>query len=205
MSSDDVGGDDGYGIKSELEVRKVLEGRTDWCFEFTKNEKYDVDLQLFDWGEPPIDADSRSLVGYVEIEVASDESDWQSGDIPSNWTHVSFLKRKVRNWDYNRSRWAGLRPKARQTMYLKFNNSLDNCFVAPVERIHHDFGYEKTRKRHVKPPSRKQDVLCLHPNHDSVTWGIHESIKAIESYFDELDGEQQSLSKFDFSDDRGDK
>jgi hypothetical protein len=187
---------DGYGIKNELEVRKLLERNTDWCFEFTKNDKYEVDLQVFDWGEPPIDAESRSLVGYIEIEVASNKSDWQSGDIPSFWNHVSFLKRKIRNWDYNRGRWGSMRPKARQTMYLKFNNSLDNCFVAPVERIYHDFGYEKTRTQYARPPSREQDVLCLHPDHDIITWGVNESIDAIESYFDELDGEQQSLSSF---------
>jgi len=196
MSSDE------YGMQSELEVRQILEEKTDWAYEFTKNDKYDVDMQLFDWGDPPVHAESRSLVGYVEIEVASDESDWQSGSFPSHWGHVSFLKRKIRHWNYRRGRWGGLRPKARQTVYLKFNNDLDNCFTAPVERVYHDYQYEKTRAGQ-RPPSRTQDVLCLHPDHDSITWGVHESIKAIEAYFNELDNEQQSLSNFDFSD-RGD-
>lgn len=193
---------DKYGMQSELEVRQILEEKTDWAYEFTKNDKYDVDMQLFDWGDPPVHAESRSLVGYVEIEVASDESDWQSGSFPSHWGHVSFLKRKIRHWNHRRDRWGGLRSKARQTMYLKFNNDLDNCFTAPVERVHHDYQYEKTRAGQ-RPPSRTQDVLCLHPDHDSITWGVHESIKAIEAYFNELDNEQQSLSNFDFSD-RGD-
>jgi len=193
MSSDE------YGMQSELEVRQILEEKTDWAYEFTKNDKYDVDMQLFDWGDPPVHAESRSLVGYVEIEVASDESDWQSGSFPSHWGHVSFLKRKIRHWNHRRDRWGGLRSKARQTMYLKFNNDLDNCFTAPVERVHHDYQYEKTRAGQ-RPPSRTQDVLCLHPDHDSITWGVHESIKAIEAYFNELDNEQQSLSNFDFSD-----
>jgi hypothetical protein len=193
---------DKYGMQSELEVRQILEEKTDWAYEFTKNDKYDVDMQLFDWGDPPVHAESRSLVGYVEIEVASDESDWQSGSFPSHWGHVSFLKRKIRHWNHRRDRWGGLRSKARQTMYLKFNNDLDNCFTAPVERVYHDYQYEKTRAGQ-RPPSRTQDVLCLHPDHDSITWGVHESIKAIEAYFNELDNEQQSLSNFDFSD-RGD-
>jgi hypothetical protein len=193
---------DKYGMQSELEVRQILEEKTDWAYEFTKNDKYDVDMQLFDWGDPPVHAESRSLVGYVEIEVASDESDWQSGSFPSHWGHVSFLKRKIRHWNHRRDRWDGLRSKARQTMYLKFNNDLDNCFTAPVERVYHDYQYEKTRAGQ-RPPSRTQDVLCLHPDHDSITWGVHESIKAIEAYFNELDNEQQSLSNFDFSD-RGD-
>jgi hypothetical protein len=193
MSSDD------YGIKSELKVRQVLEERTDWSYEFTKNSKYQVDMQLFDWGEPPIDAESRSLVGYVEIEVANADSDWQTGEIPDYWPEVSFLKRKIRTWDYNRSRWGSIQPEARQTMYLKFNHELDHCFVAPVERVYHDHGRETTRGN-AQPPSREQDVYCLHPQHDSITWGIHDSIRAIEDYFDALDGDQQSLSQFAYAD-----
>jgi hypothetical protein len=184
---------DGYGIQSELRVRKILERETDWKYEFTKNDKYDVDMQLFDWGEPPCDAESRSLTGYVEIEVASESSDWQTGDIPDYWTHVSFLKRKVRCWD-NRSRsWGGLHQKARQTMYLKFNHQLDNCFVASVERVFHDRAYEKTRGA-ASPPSKRQDVLCLPPDHDSVTWGVSDSIDAIVDHFDQVEAEQQSLT-----------
>jgi hypothetical protein len=189
---------DGYGIQSELQVRKILERETDWKYEFTKNDKYDVDMQLFDWGEPPCDADSRSLTGYVEIEVASESSDWQTGEIPEYWPHVSFLKRKVRCWDNLRRSWGGLQQKARQTMYLKFNHELDNCFVAPVVRIFHDKQCEKTR-RDASPPSKRQDVLCLPPDHESVTWGISDSIDAIVDYFDRIETEQQSLTSSVFA------
>lgn len=190
---------DDYGIQSELKVRGILEERTDWYFEFTKNDKYQVDMQLYDWGEPPVDADSRSFVGYIEVEVASEKSDWQTGDIPEYWNEISFLKRKIRTWDYTHGRWGSIRPKARETLYLKFNHELDNCFVAPVERVFHDHNYERTRGR-AQPPSRTQDVYCLHPDHDSITWGTHDVIKRIEAYFDALDDDQHSLSKYAHTD-----
>jgi len=114
-------GDD--DIENELKVRKLLEEHTDWSFEFTKNDRYAVDMQLFDWGEPPVDADARSLVGYVEIEVANEESDWDTGEFP--WPRVNFLKRKIRLWDWDKNNWGDLKANARKTIYLKFNNQLD--------------------------------------------------------------------------------
>lgn len=191
---------DRYDIQRELEVRKLLEEETEWSFEFTKNEKYAPDLQLHDWGEPPVDAGSRSLIGYVEIEVASKSSDWQRGRFPDHWNEASFLRRKIQDWDYDRQNWAGLKPLARQTLYLKFNHQLDNCFMAPVERIYHDYDYRTTR-RGAESPNRKQDVYVLHPKNKTVVWGVHDCVREIEGWLDKIEDDQHSLT--DFSTDGG--
>jgi len=184
-------GDD--DIENELKVRKLLEEHTDWSFEFTKNDRYAVDMQLFDWGEPPVDADARSLVGYVEIEVANEESDWDTGEFP--WPRVNFLKRKIRLWDWDKNNWGDLKANARKTIYLKFNNQLDNCFAACVERVHQDHQSEWTLG-HDSPPHRTQDVLQMHPEADALQWGIHDCIGFVETYYSELETEQHSLASF---------
>lgn len=180
-----------YDIESELRVRKILEQKTDWQFEFTKNSKYAPDLQLHDWGDHPDSPEDRDLTGYIEIEVTNAESDWQTGSIPESWTTINFLKRKVREFDYHTQRWGELKKTARQTVYLKFNHGLDNCFAAPVERVYYD-GHEQSWNG----GGPQWEFFCLSPGHDSITYGIHDSVRFIEDYFDRLEDNQSSLSHF---------
>lgn len=181
-----------YEIENELRVRKILEEKTDWMFEFTKNSKYAPDLQLHDWGDCPESPEDRGLTGYIEIEVTSAESDWQTGAVPESWTTINFLKRKVREFDYRTRRWGGLKENARQTVYLKFNHELDNCFAAPVERVYHD-----GREQSWNDGGPNWEFFCLSPTHESITYGIHDSVRFIEDYFNRLDDDQSSLSRFD--------
>jgi len=180
-----------YEIQSELRVRNILEEKTDWNYEFTKNSKYAPDLQLHDWGDHPDGPDDRDLTGYIEIEVTNADSDWQTGSVPDSWSTINFLKRKVRHFDYRQKRWGGLKENARQTVYLKFNHELDNCFVAPVERVYYD-GYEQTWNG----GGPGWEFFCLPPEHESITYGIYESVRFIENYFDRLEDKQSSLSEF---------
>jgi hypothetical protein len=180
-----------YEIEDELRVRGILEERTDWSFEFTKNSKYAPDLELHDWGDDPRQPSDRELSGFIEIEVAHDDSDWQSGDVPANWTTINFLRRKVVEYNYDVGGWRDLKDSARRTVYLKFNHNIDNCFVAPVERVFHDGNIQSYRDG-----GPNWEFYCLPPNHDSITYGIHDSIQFIESYFDQLEDNQTSLSQF---------
>lgn len=180
-----------YDIENELRVRGILEEYTDWNYEFTKNSKYAPDLQLHNWGDEPSQPDDRDLTGYIEIEVTSSGSDWQTGAVPDSWPEIRFLKRKIRHYDYQYRRWGALRKKARQTLYLKFNHELDNCFVAPVERVYYD-GYETSWKE----GGPKWEFFCLPPAHESITYGIHDCVRFIEDYFDQLEDDQASLSQF---------
>jgi len=188
-------GSQSYEIEDELKVRGILEERTDWNFEFTKNSKYAPDLQLHNWGDEPTQPDDRDLTGYIEIEVTHTESDWQTGAVPDSWPEIRFLKRKIRQYDYDRRSWGALKQTARQTVYLKFNHELDNCFAAPVERVYYD-GYEKSWDG--GGPS--WEFFCLPPTHDSITYGIHDCVRFIEDYFDQLEDDQASLSEFAMAD-----
>jgi len=180
-----------YNIEDELKVRRILEEQTEWNYEFTKNSKYAPDLQLHNWGPTPERPDDRNLTGLMEIEVTSEKSDWQSGDIPDSFTTINFLKRKIRVYDYKKQMWCDVKTGFRNTLYLKFNHQLDNCFVAPVERIYHDGSPFKW-----KGGGPNWEFYRLHPDHDSITYGIHDSVRFIEEYFDRLDNEQTSLSNF---------
>jgi hypothetical protein len=178
-----------YDIEDELKVRKILEENTNWTFEFTKNSKYAPDLQLHDWGDEPSEPADRNLTGFVEIERTSEESDWQTGDIPDNWNTVNFLKRKVLQWDRQNEEWGGLKPGFGQTVYLKFNHRFDNCFAASLERILHD-GTEYTHRG----GGKNWEFYRLHPDHGSVSYGIHDCVKFIEDYLTRVEQEQMTLT-----------
>jgi len=181
-----------YEIEDELKVRGILEEHTDWQFEFTKNSKYAPDLQLHNWGDRPDSPDDRDLTGYIEVEVTNEDSDWQSGPLPDHWPEIRFCKRKIRDRDYDTGTWGPLKDTARQTVYLKFNHELDNCFAASIERIYHD-GYQTE----LYEGGPRWQFYCLHPEHDSLTYGIRDCVEFIEQYFNQLEDDQSSLSQFD--------
>jgi len=184
-----------YEIENELKVRGILEERTDWNFEFTKNSKYAPDLQLHNWGDGPDRPEDRDLSGYIEIEVTHSDSEWQTGPVPENWSTINFLKRKIRDYDYEHCSWGGLKHLARQTVYLKFNHQLDSCFAAPVERIYYD-GQERSWKN----GGPNWEFFCLPPTHRVITYGIQDCVRFIEDYFDELEDNQASLTEFAVAD-----
>lgn len=166
-----------YEIKDELKIRGILEKRTDWSYEFTKNSKYEYDLQLFRWRDPPEGPSDREHVGYVEIERANAESDWQSGDIPDYWPEIRFCRRKI---DQGRPPiWGGPKQNSDRTVYLKFNYEVDNCFAAPIPDIR-DRGEET-----YWPPgkqTRNSAFYALDPNTDVIAHGIDDCIKLISEH-----------------------
>jgi hypothetical protein len=124
-------------------ARKMLEERTGWRYEFSKNEKFEYDLVVIEWDEEPEDPTDKRVLGYVEIERSRGEkpTHWKTGDIPDCWTLISFLKRKI----YQHHGWWGeVIPEHDRTVYLKFNHDMTNCFAAPIEAVHAD-GWETWR------------------------------------------------------------
>lgn len=178
-----------YEIKDELKIRGILESRTDWSYEFTKNSKYEYDLQLFRWRDPPEGPDDRQHVGYVEIERANDESDWQSGPVPEYWPELRFCRRKID--DGRPPTWRGPKDESERTVYLKFNYEVDNCFAAAIPHIR-DYG-EKT----YWPPgkeTRNSAFYALSPDSDAIAFGIDECIDLIQEYLT-LNGKLQQFDE----------
>lgn len=178
-----------YEIEDELKIRKTLEEHTNWSFEFTKNSQYAPDLQLHDWGSQPTAPGDRELTGFVELERAHADSDWQTGDLPDSWSTVNFLKRKLYRWDFDANEWDGLKEGFTQTVYLKFNHRMDNCFCASLERIRADgneFAYNGG--------GRQNEFFALHPESSSVRHGIHDCVQYIETHLSQVEKRQSTLT-----------
>lgn len=196
--SDDLG-EQGYEIRDELEMRKVLEQHTDWMFVFNKHEEYEYDMRIKEWDEQPRTNEDSSTLGFVELERSRcDKSkSWITGDIPEDWPFLSFLKRKVLKYDHHQGNWRGLKENYQRTVYLKFNYAMDNCFAAPVEAIHRDGSETKH-----SDGSYNNSYLSLDEFHPDVYVGIEDCVAFIEEYLhDRSDENQAQLANWGGGDD----
>lgn len=196
MSSDTQGfaddlGDQSYEFKDELKIRKVLEKHTTWEFEFSKNGQYKYDLAITKWDNEPRNHDDNEVVGYVELERSrkDKEHSWVTGGIPDSWYFLSFLQRKVRSYDHRRESWGGVLDNYDQTVYLKFNHALDNCFAAPIETIYRD---GETTPR--STGSYNDTYLKLETDHSEVRFGVDSCVNFIEDYLTRREPGQANLS-----------
>jgi hypothetical protein len=182
--------DQSYEFKDELKIRKVLERRTDWQFEFTKNDQYEYDLRILEWDDEPQSPADNRVLGYVELERARKDrpTSWVTGDVPDSWHYYSFLMRKIRKWDYDAGNWAGLKDDYRRTVYLKFNHALDNCFAAPVKDI-----YEQGERTKRSDGGRQNTYLKLGFDDPTVRVGISDCVDYIEEYLSRSDPGQTGL------------
>lgn len=182
-----------YQIKDELQIRKTLEAHTDWQFEFTKNDKFAYDLKITEWAEEPRSDGDKTVIGYVELERsrADKQHSWITGGIPDGWYYLSFLQRKVREFDYRMRRWDGLKDDYDRTVYLKFNHALDNCFAAPIAAIHRDG--TQTKRSDGTP---ENTYLALDQGHPEVHVGIEECVGFIERYLTRKDPSQSDLIRW---------
>jgi len=182
-----------YQIEDELKIRKTLEAHTDWQFEFTKNGKYAYDLEVTGWADSPQSDTDNQVIGYVEIERSRNDKEhsWVTGDIPDSWYYLSFLQRKVRKYDYRLEKWCGLKDHYDQTVYLKFNHALNNCFVAPITAIHRDGN--RTKRSDGSP---QNTYLALNHGHSKVHIGINDCVAFIKRYLTRKDPSQSDLEQW---------
>lgn len=187
-----------YEIQDELKIRKILEAHTDWQFEFTKNSKFEYDLRITQWDDEPDSEDDNRVLGYVELERARKDKpkSWITGDIPDSWVFLSFLKRKVRQFDKVTQSWRGIKEDYDRTVYLKFNHALDNCFVAPIESIYHD-----GQKTKLSDGSRTNSYLALDMDHPHVRYGVAECVSFVEEFMTRREPEQKPLVGWGEADD----
>lgn len=183
--------DQSYEIKDELKMREILEEHTDWQTQFAKNEDYAYDLKISQWSDKPRSDDDKSMVGYVELERSrrDKELSWVTGDIPDGWHFLSFLQRKVREFDYESGQWCGLKDNHSQTVYLKFNHALDNCFAAPITAIHRDGVRTK-----MSDGTPENTYLKLDKTHNEVCFGITECVEFIERFLNQTEASQADLT-----------
>jgi len=182
-----------YRIEDELKIRKVLEAQTKWSFEFTKNDKFAYDLRITQWDEQPQSPTDNDVIGYVELERSRRDKkhSWVTGELPDSWYFLSFLQRKVRDYDYQRGSWGSLKSDFDRTIYLKFNHALDNCFAAPVATIHQDG--KQTKWSDGTP---KNTYLALDKDHPDVRHGIDDCVEFIQNYFTRKDPGQADIRQW---------
>jgi len=96
MSLSDPPDDADYDIAPELRMRKLLERMTPYWVEFSKNDRYDYDLECHQWSASGAEYE-KSLMGFVELEHADS---WDGDDLPENWIYFSALRRKVHQYDH---------------------------------------------------------------------------------------------------------
>jgi len=190
--SDDLG-EQGYEIRDELEMRKVLEQHTDWMFVFNKHEEYQYDMRIKEWDEQPRTNEDSSTLGFVELERSRRDKDesWITGDIPDNWYYYSFLMRKVRDWDYTAGRWGPLKEDYERTLYMKFNHAMDNCFAAPIPAIVKD-GFETK----MSDGTREWSFLALSKDHTQVAIGPEACVELITEYLNGYAVKQSGLEEY---------
>jgi hypothetical protein len=183
-----------YQIKDELKIRKILETHSSWQFEFRKYDKYEYDLSVRKWADSPEDCDANRVIGYVELERSRGDKkySWVSGDIPDSWVFISFLKRKVNQFDTLTKQWGPVKSKYDKTVYLKFNHQMDNCFCVPVEVIH-EHGEVTPRS----DGSRSNTYLSLETDNPQIRFGINNCVSFIESYLTD-DEREQEPTLFDY-------
>ena len=159
-----------YSVKSELQVRKILEANTDYRLEFTKNEDpigYDLKvnfLQLLnnDW--------RKQFKGYIEVEVSTS---WKEGaTYPMRWNSYSFLTKKVLLFDRFNNKFTPY-PKyswdiEKRTIYLIFSKDLKGCYAANLGAVRNfaNTVFEEKYKDNVVAGTfsrvpRNQGVVCF--------------------------------------------
>jgi hypothetical protein len=173
--------DQSYEIRDELRIRNILEEHTDWQYEFTKNDKYEYDLQLFTWPDPPHEGDDRELAGYVEIERANKNSDWQSGRVPGYWPEIRFCRRKIDRGEP--PHWRGPKKNHEQTVYLKFNHEINSCIAAslPDIRNHGEETYWPEGKR-----TRESAFYALPHRSEHIAYGIIDCIDLVTEHLTDI-------------------
>lgn len=164
-----------YDIEPELRARNILEQHTEWDTVINRNDDiYDTDLECYRWNDG-MGEWRRELIGYVEIEQADK---WYGKSYPDNWVYLTFLERKVHDWDSALQRFDGLVNGGEKTVYLKFNQEFTNCFAAPVRDIH--LNGSRTKR---SDGSRQGSTLALNFEHESIRTGIDECAEFITEYF----------------------
>jgi len=176
-----------YDIDSELKARKIIEKHSDYHYVFDKNEdKYGFDLAVFKYkinkGEF-----KKNKIGYVEIERAVG---WKTFGIPKNWYCVSFLKRKLYNYNFKEGTWGNPKSDSHKTIYLKFNHPMSNCFCHNMIYIIRN---GKNSERNDNKNSYNNSFIELEK--ELVYWGIKNCVNYVVQYLSHIDKKQERSVK----------
>lgn len=160
-----------YEITDELKIRKILENNTDHKWIFDKNDnKYEYDLKAWKYNIYEDGKYEKIFKGYIEIEVGNGwEEDW-----PDWYKYVSFLKRKIYNFDWDRNEWTNTKENIDKTFYLKFNNKRTDCLCLLIDDI---LIYGNPSKRDREHDKYRQSFIEVEIK--DVIWGIKNCIEYI--------------------------
>lgn len=119
-----------YEIDLELQVRKLFEIKTNYTYEFQKNnDKYGYDIAVFKYYIYGADWIKKNIA-YFEIEISENWVD----RFPDYWHDYSFLARKVFKIE-NNSFTSELKENAKKTVYVIFNKSITDCICQRIDLI----------------------------------------------------------------------
>lgn len=167
-----------YDIDTELKARKIIEKYSDYHYVFDKNEdKYGFDLIVFKY-EINKGEFKKNKMGYIEIECATT---WKTFKIPQNWYCVSFLKRKLYNYNFKEKVWGLPKPNLYKTIYLKFNQPMTNCFCQNMIYIIRN-GQDSRRNDDIN--SYNNSFIELEKK--SVYWGVKNCVNYIVKYLSRI-------------------
>ena len=173
--------DESFEIDDELRIRQLLDYNTSYLYIFDKSDdKYGYDIESYKYTVFPSGDYRKDFLGYIEVERSKQ---WNTFDIPNNWYCISFLKRKVYEYDWSNNHFTDKAKFYNQTFYLKFNKDLTNCFTQSMEYI---FTNGKDSKRNYKNGKlRGYNDQYIELKKHEVVFGIKESLSFIEGVFNE--------------------
>lgn len=162
-----------YEIKDELLIRKILEKNTSYNWVFDKNDnKYEYDLKAWRYELYEDGTHDKIFKGFIEVEVGTGwVNEW-----PKNYYCVSFLMRKIFNFDRNINEFTNKKNDSDKTFYLKFNTSLNNCFCLLMSDI---IQLGKPSNRNSKNNIYKNSFFEVDKN--NVIWGIENCLTYINN------------------------
>lgn len=165
-----------FEIDDELRIRQILDHNTSHLYIFNKSDdKYSYDIESYKYTVFPDGGFRKDFLGYIEIERSNQ---WDTFDIPSHWYCISFLKRKIYEYDWADNKFLSITKFTGPSFYLKFNKDLTNCFTQSMDYIARNGRDSKRNYKNGRLRCYNDQYIEL--NKSEVIFGIKESLLFIE-------------------------
>lgn len=177
-----------YEINLELWIRKLFENKTDYTFEFQKNEdKYGYDLSVYKYYLSGGDYE-KILIAFIEIEVSEN---WEN-EYPQYWRDYSFLKRKVYKYDFYEDIFMNeVKDNSDKTIYIIFNKAITDSICRDMIFIK-DL---KSKERKLTNSNRNNWFLTTTKNDVNIIRGLNKCLNYSYKFIMEKDIEYKELQK----------
>ncbi len=182
-------------IGEELKIRKKIERKTGHRLEIQRSKDLKgIDLKCYMYKSYNGNL-KKGLIGHIEVEVSENWID----TYPNNWKEISFLKRKIEKYDWDRRKWIGLRDDidTRNAFYLVINKNRTNCFSQTIHNIYTNFRDSKRKLKDTVTGRYLRDynncyLICDYvKEYNKVFWGWSDVIYAMNKQWKKQEPEIQ--------------